>query len=203
MIFACNQPAPAARSLGRQPGHRPAGAPFAAKEAALNRRPLFALPFCLLLACQAEQTTTMALNFDPCTPLTLVPEAGATSAELLSIDDAVAMWHAAGVSHLSRLDGPGAQHVPVRFQQAAPNFFGLYADHTGEIYVNTLLTDRKQRAITVAHELGHAWGLWHVDPVSRISVMNKDNLKIAPLSTDAHAVLEHWGGTCAARGIVD
>lgn len=147
----------------------------------------------------------MQITFDPCQPLVVVPPANASAAQLQSLDDAIAMWHAVGITSLSRQDatqdqGPAnAQHLPLRFQKALPAFYGIYLDKSGELVINTSLTDRKQRAITMAHEIGHAWGLFHIDTSVRTSVMNKGNLSVQPLAADGDAVLAHWGGLCADR----
>jgi hypothetical protein len=47
--------------------------------------------------------------------------------------------------------------------------------------------------ITVAHELGHAFGLWHVEHEVRTSVMNPGNLTVAPNAGDASDVAVLWG----------
>jgi Zn-dependent peptidase ImmA (M78 family) len=141
----------------------------------------------------------MQITFDPCQPLVVVPPAGITPAESQSLDDAIAMWHKVGMTQVSREESANAQHLTLRFQKALPAFFGIYLDKTGEVVVNTSLTDRTQRAITMAHEMGHAWGLFHIETSVRTSVMNKGNLTTRPLTADADAVLAHWGGLCADR----
>lgn len=143
----------------------------------------------------------MQINYDPCLPLVVVPPANVSPAQLQSIDSAIAMWRSAGLAQVSRVESPDAQHLPVRFQKALPAFFGIYLDKTGEVVVNTSLTDSSQRAITLAHEMGHAWGLWHIEPSVRVSVMNKGNLKVKPLAADGDAILAHWGGLCADRPV--
>ncbi len=141
----------------------------------------------------------MKVNYDPCLPLVVVPPANVSPAQLQSIDTAIAMWHTAGLTQVSRVESPNAQHLPVRFEKALPAFFGIYLDETGEVVINTSLTNPSQRAITLAHEMGHAWGLWHIEPSVRTSVMNKGNLSVKPLVADGDAVLAHWGGLCADR----
>jgi len=135
----------------------------------------------------------MNITFDPCRPLVLVPAADATPDELASLDDAAAMWGQVGLGLAGRAEVAGAQHLPVRFEKAAAAFHGIYLDETGELVVNRAMTDRKQRAITIAHELGHAYGLWHVAAAVRKSVMNKGNLATVPLHSDAAAIGAYWG----------
>jgi predicted Zn-dependent protease len=47
----------------------------------------------------------------------------------------------------------------------------------------------------IAHELGHAFGLVHVSPDTRPSVMNPGNTTVAPNDGD-RAALEALWGTC-------
>ncbi|MDB4955358.1 MAG: hypothetical protein JWO36_2927 [Myxococcales bacterium] len=95
------------------------------------------------------------------------------------------MWHA-------RID-PSAPTLGIAFRSAPVVDMGFYDDTTGTIFVNLDLVDPRQRTITIAHELGHAFGLLHV--TDRPSVMNPANLTIAPNDADLAAVAERWG-TC-------
>lgn len=60
------------------------------------------------------------------------------------------------------------------------------------IFINDDL-DGQPLAVTVAHELGHAFGLVHVDPSVRASVMNPGNLSTPPTAADAAQVTGLWG----------
>src|SRR5262245_63968383 len=103
------------------------------------------------------------------------------------------MWRAHNVSGLSRDTASGAPTVEIRFERAAPPFHGIYEDELGVVYVNSTLDDPEQRAIAIAHELGHAFGLWHVSADERSSVMNPGNLSVSPTSADGMALVEIWG----------
>jgi len=138
-------------------------------------------------------STGTSTTFDPCQP-TLLAARGATDEQLVSIDDAIAMWQNQGVE-ISRGD-PAL--VEVQFRTAAQALYGFYEDATATIYINQGLSDRTQRAITVAHELGHAFGLDHIDPSVRASVMNPGNVTRMPNDADRTALAVKWGD-CAMR----
>ena len=157
----------------------------------------FTLPLvtALLGACAGDPAdTTLDITFDVCQPIAVVAGDGASVGESDSIDAALGMWLALGAYPLGR-DGAADQVVEVRFQDAAPQFHGLYDDEAGVVYVNRALVDPHQRAVTVAHELGHAFGLEHVASDQRDSVMNPANLVIEPDAADA-ADLERLWGSC-------
>jgi hypothetical protein len=151
----------------------------------------------MILGCAADDDGAIEVVHDVCRPL-LVAAEGGTAEELASLDDAIALWHERGVSAPRRVraDDPAADLV-VRFEPAAGNFHGLYDGAGATIFVNTMLDDRRERAITIAHELGHAFGLVHVDRDDRASVMNRANLTISPTGADADALVELWGA-CSA-----
>jgi hypothetical protein len=140
---------------------------------------------------------TMDVTYDACVPLVIVA-AGASADELASIDDAIAMWRAQGVDVLTRQELPGAARVPVHFEDALLAFRGQYRDETGEVYVNRRIDDRHARAVTIAHELGHAFGLPHVAASERVSLMNPGNLVVEPTVADRAAIAALWG-TCGGK----
>jgi hypothetical protein len=152
---------------------------------------------CLLaLGCQDSVDATIDIVFDPCAPLAVVPAADATADERASIEDAVAMWNDLLGARIGV--GPDAQasQIPVRFEPAPLVFYGLYEDEIGDVLINRNLADRGERAIVVAHELGHAFGLLHVDAAERSSLMNPSNLTVAATAADGAAVVAVWG-VCA------
>jgi predicted Zn-dependent protease len=61
------------------------------------------------------------------------------------------------------------------------------------VLVNRAITDRAELAIVVAHELGHAFGLVHIDVATRASLMNPGNLTTPPTDADQRALEALWG----------
>ena len=134
---------------------------------------------CAIAGCATSgDKSTIANVFDPCSPL--------------DVFTAIASWKADGASGLGVAAGASLE---VRFQTAAPLFYGLYDDTNVVIYINDDLTDVSTLSAVVAHELGHAFGLHHVDPDQRLSVMNPGNLTVMPTDED-RATLESLHGTC-------
>jgi hypothetical protein len=132
-----------------------------------------------------------ALTFDPCDPV-LLGAASLTDEQHASLDEALALWSAAGVTTFSVGD---AAQVTVRFTTGAAVLYGFYDDTTATVWVNSDITDPTQRAIVLAHELGHSLGLVHVPVATRLSVMNPGNLTVSPTPDDAVALVGLWG-TC-------
>lgn len=124
-----------------------------------------------------------AITFDPCEPVRVSAADG--------VEDAIAMWRAQGVTPFEITDP-----VDVRIELApgAPAFYGFYDDTTATVFINTSIADAHQRAVTIAHELGHVLGLVHVPREERASVMNPGNLTVEPTAADAEAL-----GTCPSR----
>jgi hypothetical protein len=129
------------------------------------------------------------LLFDPCTPNGVVGPT-ASAEQQLAIERALGLWEAIGVDGLV-LGGDAA--ITVEFRDAAASIYGFYDDEDATVYVNAGLADPAQRAITIAHELGHAMGLVHVDRAVRPSVMNPGNLTVAPAAGDVDALVAIWG----------
>ena len=118
------------------------------------------------------------------------------TARLAAIDRATSLWRDVGVGDASR-DAPTSDAVTIEFVTGGPVSFGLYDGADRRIYVNRTLT-ADEDAITIAHELGHAFGLVHVPPATRASVMNAGNLTIAPNLGDRDAIDALWGACAAA-----
>jgi hypothetical protein len=135
--------------------------------------------------------------YDPCSPLAVVATDPATEAERTGIADAVALWNAAGVIGLTvDTDGDGdgdgeADRIAVSFEPASPIFYGIYRADRGDIVINHALATPAHRSITIAHELGHAFGLLHVD--GSPSLMNEGNLEVGVMARDVDALRALWG----------
>lgn len=159
----------------------------------LSARVTLASLFLTLAAC-GESDQTIDITFDPCESVTL-RAVDATDAQLESIEVAAGMWNQWGTR--LRVAGPAddaaeqaAWEIPVGFQDASPIFFGVYRDELGDVVINSSLDDTNERAIAIAHELGHAFALPHVD--DRDSVMNQGNLERPPDGADAEDLSATW-----------
>jgi predicted Zn-dependent protease len=113
----------------------------------------------------------------------------ASTAQLDGMAAGQALWQARGAQGLGLRAGATLE---VRFRDAAFAYHGLYDDEEGVIYINTSLTEPSLE-IVIAHELGHAFGLFHV--TDRPSVMSPGNLTTPPTDRDQRALAELWG-TC-------
>jgi hypothetical protein len=148
-------------------------------------------------ACGASRVDTAAeIRYDPCTLISLAPATDALAEEIESVRDAIAMWNDAAGLDLQESSPGSATELPIRFEDAAPFFYGVYESDIGEVVINRRLEGRTQRAVTIAHELGHAFGLVHVD--DRPSVMVVANLEITPTPDDVESLFAVWG-ECASR----
>jgi hypothetical protein len=145
-----------------------------------------------------------AVTFDPCTPVTLIPDATATDAQLQGVAAGAALWNASAASDL--LSGSSAAvaagpAVPIHFQVAGAPFHGLYDAPSGQIYINDDLAG-DELAITIAHEVGHSFGLVHIPSNERASLMNPGNLTVVPTAADVATLAGLWGrcGSLDAAG---
>jgi hypothetical protein len=152
----------------------------------------------LLLAIAAsgciDPDTTIDITFSPCDSIALRATNG-TARQLNSIGAAVDMWNEIGTDTVLLLSdevgSPSPEwEIPVRFEEAAPQFFGIYLDESGDIVINDGLRDSDERSVVIAHELGHAFGLEHVS--GRKSVMNEENLAYHPDQGDAQSLMRAW-----------
>jgi hypothetical protein len=138
------------------------------------------------LAACSSQVEGPAITYSPCDTIVVVPGPDATGDELASLPEAIALWNRLGSTRLTLEDVAGAEHLPISFQDAASSFHGLYDATYGIVYINHALVDPHQRAVVIAHELGHAMGLVHI--TSRASVMAPSNLSVEPNADDASAL---------------
>ena len=135
----------------------------------------------------------MDVTFDPCSPVVVEAGESATPAERESLRAGIAMWNdIAGTALLTEAPA-GVPRLPVLFERAAPAFHGIYDDEVGEILINRELGDHHGRAVTIAHEVGHAFGLWHVEASQRTSVMNAGNIVVEPTMEDVDRLTDTWG----------
>ena len=145
----------------------------------------------VVAACGTESSEPGRI-FDPCAP-TVIAAPHATASELGSLEAAIDMWRVHGATGLVRGDAP---QLALEFRDAAASIYGYYDDTSATVYINTRLDDPAARAIAIAHELGHALALIHIDESTRVSVMNPGNLTNAPNPADRAALAELWGA-CA------
>lgn len=146
----------------------------------------------LFSACRAEGDTEIDVVFDPC--VTRVAAIDATADEVASVDRALALWNEAAGLVLARDGVPASDTViEVHFQPSLPAFFGVYDDEVGEIVVNRNIEDAGQRTLTIAHELGHAFGLAHVPVERRVSLMNPGAQHVPPTDEDVRQLRATWG----------
>jgi len=138
--------------------------------------------------------------FDPCGPVALVTDPGLTAAQSAGLAAGLALWNARANTRLSLASAdagagagdPPAGGLPIHFQDAAPPFHGLYDAPRGQVFINTDLAG-EALAVTIAHEVGHAFGLVHISADQRSSVMNPNNLVVEPTLEDVDTLAMRWG----------
>lgn len=145
------------------------------------------------------------LTFNACAPLEIAVGASSSAQQMQGIADALAMWNQQAGTALTSIavaspapepsSGPDTAlpMVPLIFQVAAPPFHGFYDAPTGTVFINQDLTDVAALHITVAHEIGHAFGLSHVAASARASLMNPGNTTVGLTPTDVDALAALWG----------
>ena len=146
--------------------------------------------------CSADtDDRVLDITYDPC-DVRVLTDGDATDEELQNLDAAFELWNRSGGFRLQRSEPGSSQPQPliVHFRSSLGPFHGYYDDEVGEISIHRGLQDRAE-AVTIAHELGHAFGLWHVKPSARRSVMNPGNTTFTPTERDVDSVRALWG-TC-------
>ena len=162
----------------------------------------------LAAGCGASSSDAVvnAVRFDPCRPLALVLDDGITAARTAGVQAARDLWNQSAFARLSvelaaTPTGPAgappaapptdaSPTLPVHFEVAADPSHGYFDPVVGEVLINDDLTARPL-AVTIAHEIGHAFGLVHVS--GRPSVMNPGNLDVEPNAGDVAALAALWG----------
>lgn len=132
-------------------------------------------------------------TYDPCSPLTLAVEDGLGDAERRGVEDAIAVWTQVVPARITIGSGTRAPDVlPVRFEPGDTFYRAIYWDAFGEIAISRDRLAPEHYGIALAHEMGHAFGLHHVEPSERISVMNVGNLEQGPTEDDAAGIAALW-----------
>jgi hypothetical protein len=145
-------------------------------------------------------SVTSAIHFDACRPLALTVGAGTSADREAGVRGAVDLWNQAAGTRLSVIpagaapaveaDGTSTPTLPVGFEAAAAPSHGFYDPALARVLINDDLSARPL-AVTIAHEVGHAFGLVHV--TGRPSVMNAGNLDVEPNAGDVDALAQLWG----------
>jgi hypothetical protein len=143
-----------------------------------------------MAACAAQSDAPIQNTYDACSPPMPTVVTSATNAQLSAVTAAETLWRTRGAPALGVHAGTP---LDIRFDPAAPFFHGQYDDTASVIYINADLTDATALPIVIAHELGHAFGLVHVNPDERASLMNAGNLTVLPTEADQAALEALWG----------
>jgi hypothetical protein len=144
-----------------------------------------------LAACGGATSSESYTAHDACAPLA-VTAPGATDAQASGITGALALWRDRGAAAFDPAATAGAT-LAIEFDDAAEAFHGIYDPDADRVLINRDLTDPAALAIVIAHELGHAFGLVHIAPGDRISLMNPGNLVTPPTDADQRALEALWG----------
>lgn len=157
----------------------------------LHSVPLSMFTMCMACAEANPPDDYIDIVFDPCEPIVVTLQ-DATHTQRASVQEALDLWNELLGSQLTLSENIDAPRIPIEFDRAAKAFRGYYDDEIGIVYINDRLVGR-EITITTAHELGHTFGLFHVDAAERPSVMNHGNMEVVPNEADARDVAAIWG----------
>jgi hypothetical protein len=149
-----------------------------------------------LAACSANDE--VETTFDPCSPLTIAVTSDYPE-DLAAVEEAMASWARVVPANDVTLttEPPTNGLLSVRFLSGQRAMRGNYFDAIGVIEISRDMLAPETHPIALAHELGHSFGLLHVDGSERKSVMNVGNTTIAPTAEDAAEVMALWA-SCRA-----
>jgi hypothetical protein len=141
-------------------------------------------------ACATNQD--VETTFDPCSPLAIAvdsPHADDTAV----VTAALAAWgRVLPVQATATASAPVSGELTVRFLDGEQPVRGVYWDAIGVVEISRDMLEPRAYPVAVAHELGHAFGLVHVDAADRPSVMNVGNTTVEPTPEDAALVIAKW-----------
>jgi hypothetical protein len=150
----------------------------------------------------SDSSAVAAVRVDPCEPAVLALDPEATADQKAGVRAGIELWNRGisarlSVSDQSQSPDAGAAApssspttLPLHFRRAAAPSHGYFDPPTGQILINEALTAH-ELTVTIAHEVGHAFGLAHV--TGRPSVMTPGNLKVEPNEGDFAELVAMWG----------
>ena len=163
------------------------------------------LPPVLIATLGGCSDPTLATRFDACAPTEIVLPESLAPAVASAIADGVRFWSEPLSMPWTTTAAAttGASSIPLRFIDTGL-FYGRYDDLAPAIILSSGVTDPARLSIVVAHEVGHALGLYHRSPDARVSVMNPGNVNVAPNAEDLAEITAIWGActTGARRGML-
>lgn len=143
-----------------------------------------------LSACATNQD--VETTFDPCSPLAIAVDSPHAD-DVAAVTSALEAWgRVLPVQATATAGAPASGELTVRFLDGEQPVRGIYWDAIGVVEISRDMLEPRAYPIAVAHELGHAFGLVHVDAAERPSVMNVSNTTVEPTPEDAALVIAKW-----------